>query len=178
MHKLTTQRGAIPVELDRPRILFFDMAATALLVERYGMHFAGELYTIRKVPTGAECRLKDVHALAFFLFAGLQAEARAIGQPLTLEQVQQHIHPWSVPQLFDLTLRGLTGQVATPVQPGKSVAAAKSPKRAAKKAPAKVKPAAAPKAAKQAPKPAKKAPKQAAHKVSTLKLRGGLRLER
>lgn len=149
---LTPERGAIPIQLDCPRILFFDAAASFLLVQRFGMGFAAALYELDKnTPDGL--RLRSVEALQYFLWAGLQADLKTRNEELTLEQVEGLIRPWTLPMIFRKTVLALVGATHAP-EPvrGKDEAADSSSKPAAKKT--------------------------ARRKVSTLKTRSGLRLQR
>lgn len=140
--ELTLQRGAIPVELDRTRILFFDMAATWLLIQRYGPRFLPELY---RVKDGDQFELVSMDALTFFLYAGLQADAKQRGEELTLEQAAGFLRPWSYARIFQAVIFAVVGANATPAM----LAAGSQGKGAADGAAAK--PAAEPEAAPQHP---------------------------
>jgi hypothetical protein len=59
---ITAQRGAIRIELDRPRVIFYDLTATFALIQKYGIGFVSVLYSIDKKTFGLE--LKDIEALA------------------------------------------------------------------------------------------------------------------
>lgn len=98
------QRAWIPVELDRRRILAFDNRATWLLMEQYGPGFTAALYEKRD----GEVRLKSLEAFQYFLWAGLQRDARESGEELTIEQVEEFIRPIYVPELFRALLVALT----------------------------------------------------------------------
>ena len=76
-NEVTLERGAMPIVLDRPRLVFYDMRSTWLLVQKYG-DFKRALYTVRGTVENknVELVLKDIEALQFFLWAGLQAECR------------------------------------------------------------------------------------------------------
>lgn len=152
--KLSAQRGAIAITLDRPRFIFFDLAATWLLVDHYGLNFASALYNLEKKGENTELKLRSKEALCFFLWAGLQTELQDSGETLTLDDVSKFITPWTIREIFNSLVLALTGAVSTPEAPALGKAGAVSPavKRAAKKTTAK--------------------------KVSTLKLRSGLRTVR
>jgi hypothetical protein len=117
------QRGAMPIELDRPRVIFFDMAATWLLVQQYGIDFHRELYTVEGKGKDAQLKLKTPEALAYFLWAGLQAELADTGDTLTLEQATALIGPWNFKAIFQLLTYALSGATKTPPVPGKEQAA-------------------------------------------------------
>ncbi len=119
MADLTLQRGAIPVDLDRPRILFFDMAATWLLIQRYGPKFLLELY---RVKDDSVLELASMDALAYFLFAGLQADAEAHGETLSPKQAQDFLRPWNYRAIFESVVYAVVGATSTPAQPGKAPA--------------------------------------------------------
>jgi hypothetical protein len=128
------QRGAIPLTLDRPRILFFDMTGTWLLVQRYGVDFIRKLYTVTILPTAdknnpaVDLALKDVDALAYFLWAGLQAELVDTGATLSQEEARTFIRPWTITPIFNAVVCAVTGATATPALPGKVDAAAAAAK--------------------------------------------------
>ena len=159
--KLTEQRGAIPITLDRPRVLFFGMNATFLLVNRYGQNFAAGLYEIETSADRSRMplKLKSADALCFFLWAGLQEEL-ADGEELTLDEVKSFVRPWVIRELFKALVLALTGAMYVPAAPGKESAATPAAKPAARKT------------------AAKKTPKAKPVKRSTLKLRPGLRQAR
>jgi hypothetical protein len=121
-HKL--QRGAHPITLDgRERILFFDLAATWLLVEKYGVHFNTALYGVERNEGTTSLKLKSLTALQFFLWAGLQSDLEE-GEVLTLEQAGDFMRPWLLIEIFNKTVLALTGQMVTPdLPPGKTDAA-------------------------------------------------------
>jgi hypothetical protein len=129
-HKL--QRGAHPIALDRPRILFFDLAATWLLVAKYGLNFNTALYSVARGETTTSLNLKSLIALQFFLWAGLQSDL-AEGEVLTLEQTAEFMRPWLLIDIFNKTVLALTGQMATPDLPPGKAAAAATPTSAANK---------------------------------------------
>src|SRR6185437_15472565 len=135
--ELTLQRGAIPVDVDRQRILFFDHNATWLLLQKYGPRFIIELYRVPdpKVP---RFELVSMDALAFFLFAGLQADAKRRGEELTLEQAQAFLTPWTYEKIFERVVYAVVGATATPAMLGKAAAddAAAKPSAEPKAAPA------------------------------------------
>lgn len=122
---MTPERGAIAITLDRPRVLFFDSAATFRLVSKYGPRFAGALYEL----VGQELQMKNEEALIDFLYIGLQADAKLSGADFTLEMAKGAIRPWTVMKIFNATVLALTGAISTPgVELGKAsarVAAAK-----------------------------------------------------
>jgi hypothetical protein len=125
--KIEPQRGAIPITLDRPRVLFFDMAATWLLAQRYGAGFVGALYTLERSGKEFSVKLKDPRALAYFLWAGLQAEISDTDELLTEQQAEAFIRPWTFQAIFNAVVLAITGGTATPVMPGKPNGAAASP---------------------------------------------------
>lgn len=116
--ELTQQRGAFPIVLDRPRILFFDMAATGRLIQKYGQRFLAELYTMKD----GDVVLKDITALAFFLYAGLQRDAERQDAPFTLEDAEAALQPFTYSRIFNTVILALTGATATPIQKGKAEA--------------------------------------------------------
>ncbi|HSU19907.1 MAG TPA: hypothetical protein VLI45_09220 [Acidobacteriaceae bacterium] len=131
--ELSLQRGAIPVELDRTRILFFDHAATWLLVQKFGPAFLTKLYRVKDKNV---FELVDMDALAFFLFAGLQRDAKQHGEDLTLEQAQEFLRPWTYTLIFHAVIFAAVGATASPALPGKAAADASAaeppaPKQAA-----------------------------------------------
>jgi hypothetical protein len=107
------QRGWIPVELDRQRILIFDHKATWLLMEKYGPYFLSELYEVERRqdadgnPAVGRVRVKSIEAFEYFLYAGLQRDAAAQGQSLRLEHVQEWIIPTNIAPLFEALLKAL-----------------------------------------------------------------------
>jgi hypothetical protein len=119
--KITAARGAIAITLDRPRILFFGMSATWMLVEKYGVEFLTVLYTVK----GKEARLslKSIEALQFFLWAGLQEEISDTDEQLSFEQVGDFLRPWTFTTIFNAVVMAVTGAVSTPAPPGKADAA-------------------------------------------------------
>jgi hypothetical protein len=124
------QRGAIPVELDRPRILFFPLDATELLIQKYGVNFNSALYSADRAGDGkVTLQLKSLKVMAYFLWAGLQWEL-GDGEDLSLKQVEAEIPPYRVTKLFEALTMALTGAHATPsLPPGKVSAAAEAGSR-------------------------------------------------
>jgi hypothetical protein len=125
--KITAARGAIAITLDRPRILFFDLAGTWLLVQRYGAGFVRELYSLEKSLAGRTVKLKSTDALRYFLWAGLQAEISDTGEVLTEEDAAEFIHPWTLENIFNALVMAITGAISTPAPPGKPEASAPPP---------------------------------------------------
>lgn len=122
--KIELQRGAMPIELDRPRTIFFDMAGTWLLVQRYDIDFMRELYLVERTDgKTSDLRLKSQDALGYFLWAGLQAELADTEETLTLEQAKALIRPWTLREIFEAMVKALTGATHTPALPGKEAAA-------------------------------------------------------
>lgn len=122
--ELSLQRGAVPVNLDRPRVLFFDHAATWLLIQRFGPNFLPELYTVDTTPGAAEpLKLKSMDALVFYLWAGLQREATTAGETLTLDEVGLFVTPFDYLKIFNSVVIALGGATRTPSQ-GKAEAPA------------------------------------------------------
>jgi hypothetical protein len=153
--ELTPERGAVEIKLDRPRILFFSNVSTMLLVEKYGIGFLRELYGVTPRGNDIVLELKSLDALEYFTWAGLQDQARELGETVTLKQVHDLIPPAAIERVFNKVFQALTRTVYTPAAPkamGKEEAAAPAEKPTAKKRPAK--------------------------KGSTLRMRRGLRLER
>jgi hypothetical protein len=132
--KITAARGAIAITLDRPRILFFDTAATWLLAQKYGASFVRSLYTIQGTGDARRVALTSPDALRYFLWAGLQAEISDTDEVLTEEEVGELIKPWTFEPIFNATVMAITGGLSTPVLPGKSPATAASPRVASRKA--------------------------------------------
>ena len=132
---MTPERGAIPVDLDKPRIIFFDHVATAELIRQYGPTFVAALYELAGEGTGRYVRLKDADALAFFLWAGVQRDARAASEEYTLDQAKEQIRPWTIVRIFNAVVMAITGATYTPPLPGKTPAAAKPATPAAMKGP-------------------------------------------
>jgi hypothetical protein len=134
---ITPQRGAIAIDLDRPRLLFFDMTATWLVIQKYGHSFLPELYTVtnegRHESGPPEITLRSMDALAFFLWAGLQADAKAHGEEFTLEQAVDQVRPLTYTRIFMAVLRAITWVTSTPAVPGKGKAAQARPARPATK---------------------------------------------
>jgi hypothetical protein len=109
--ELNVQRGAIPVDLDRQRTLIFDHAATWLLIQRYGPRFITELYRVKE---GNRFELVSMDALAYFLWAGLQRDAKQRGEELTLVQAADFLRPWNYNQIFERVIFAVVGATATP----------------------------------------------------------------
>lgn len=122
--KIPVQRGAVPITLDRPRTLFFDMAATCLLAQKYGPAFIGELYVFEGKGS---FKLKSADAMAVFLWAGLQAELADTDEELTQEQAAAFIRPWTFNAIFNALVLAVIGATATPEVPGKAAGAAAGP---------------------------------------------------
>ncbi len=133
MDDLLLQRGAIPVELDRPRILLFDHKATWALYQKYGPRFLLDLYLPKKVGDRTDIVLQSMDALAFYLHAGLQAEAERHGETLSLEDVAKMIHPWNVTHVLERVVFAVVGASATPSMLGKATATGQAAKPAATK---------------------------------------------
>jgi hypothetical protein len=103
------QRFLIPVELDRTRILSFDNRAAFRIYQRYGAAFWRELF---ESDPNAEpdkkgirpVRLRSQEAFEFFLWVGLQRDADEAGETLTVEQIQEHILPTTIGDLFNALL--------------------------------------------------------------------------
>ena len=121
-------RGGTPIDLDRTRVLFFDKAATWLLVQRYGTAFLAALYAPGK--NGA-VELQSMDVLAFFLWAGLQAQARELGEDLTPERVEEFIVPLKIGEILNKVIIALARGIQTPPEPGKAEAVPASPAGAA-----------------------------------------------
>ena len=111
------QRGFVPIELDRPRLLRFTLKETWLLIRKYGDGFLMQLY--EKDPDVAlGIRLKDPDVMAGFLLIGLSADAEAHGEQLTLEQVEAMVTPVRFLQTFTALVMALTGTHAVPSAEG------------------------------------------------------------
>lgn len=128
------QRGFIPIDLDKRRTLAFDHNATWLLIQKYGPRFLPELY---RVKDGSLFELVSMDALAYFLWAGLQRDARQNREELTLEQVAEFLRPWTYVSIFERVILAVVGATATPALPGKEAAdgGAAKPAAGAKAAP-------------------------------------------
>ena len=108
-------RGAFPVTLDRERVVFFDMTATWMLIKKYGKQFLPSLY----VPgTGTSIELVSMDALVFFLYAGLQKDAKDHGETLTLEQVETFVTSWNFEEVLRRVTYACVGVMATPAMLG------------------------------------------------------------
>jgi hypothetical protein len=110
------QRFFVPVDLDRRRTLAFDNRATFLIYQRFGSGFWHELYE-RDPENPNQFRLRSHTAFEYFLWAGLQRDADAAGEVLTLEQVSRLILPTSIGELAQALLVALS---ATHKRPDKS----------------------------------------------------------
>ncbi len=131
-------RGGTPIDLDRPRIVFFDMLATERIYRRYKTTSVAVLYTSRRIEPahkggkpGYEVELTDITALQYFLWAGLQADAEDAGDTLTLDDVASFINPISFERIFNAVIVALSNCFKTPALPGKADAATASPVAAA-----------------------------------------------
>ena len=127
-------RGAFPVTLDRERVILFDMAATWILQQKYGPRFLPALFT--PAPNGQDLQLKDMDAMAFFLYVGLQADAKAHGETVSLEQVQGWIYAWNADEVFKRVCFAVVGNIATPALLGEMRAVSSTGKLPAVKSPA------------------------------------------
>ena len=122
------QRGAVP--FDSSRKLFFGMKAAWLIQQRYGPGWMQELYELGKGADKSP-QLKNPEALCFFLWAGLQQDAKERGDDITLEQVEAAITPFTLQPLFTRVSTALMLGVVTPVQLGKTEATGPAAKPAA-----------------------------------------------
>ena len=100
-------RFHIPIELDRERVLCFDHIATFRIYQRYGSNFWRELFEADPSAPGA-IRLRSYEALEFFLWAGLQCDAEAAGEELTVEHVRPCIVPESIAEIVSALLMALS----------------------------------------------------------------------
>ena len=117
---LIPQRGAIHITLDRKRILFFDMQASWLLFNRFGDDIIAALFTREKqaeAPEQFNIKLTSPEALQFYLWAGLQAEAREHGETVTLEQCGDFIRPLTIRTIFAAVARALMESTVAPEPP-------------------------------------------------------------
>lgn len=124
--KIEAQRGAVPITLGEPprrRTLFFGMAATWSLVERYGVGFLGELYTVKRNGKDASLALRSLDSLRFFLWAGLQEEISDTDEILTEAEVGEFLRPWTMVPIFNAVVMAVTGAASMPSPPGKDLAA-------------------------------------------------------
>ncbi len=127
-------RGGVPVELDRTRILFFDKTAAFNLIDKYGEAYLSALYGPGTTANGRPTvKLKNIDALEYFLWAGLQYEAHQKGEQLALETVGGWVMPSTTIRIFDRVLLAITRDIHTPPLLGKDQAATASPAAAAKK---------------------------------------------
>ena len=124
MNNSLIARGGVPVQLDRERIVLFDMQATGLLNQKYGMAFWQQLFETdgKGLP-----KVKDITALQFFLWAGLLADAEIDGEKLTLEQVSDFIRPMTLGLIASAVSIAVTFQFSAPGAQGKAEAVAASP---------------------------------------------------
>jgi hypothetical protein len=113
------QRFFIPVELDRTRVLAFDSAATFLIYQKYGAKFFWELYE-RDPENPKVLRLRSHEAVEFFLWAGLQRDAKAAGEMLTLEDVSAMILPTTIDDVVASLLIALSATQRRPVKKDES----------------------------------------------------------
>lgn len=133
--ELSLARGARPITLDRERWLFFGNEAVWLLYQEYGPLFATALYTAEKKDGKAELRLKSMEALVFFLWVGLQADAKLHEEELTIERVRELIVPFNFVRIFNSLVLALAVAISAPEPPGKAPAAGSPAAPAAPKAP-------------------------------------------
>jgi len=114
-------RGGTPITLDRPRLLFFDMAATWLLIHKYGDRYLQELYGVGpQVPNaaGPSLVLNSMEALQFYLWVGLQADCKLRGEELTLRQAGEFIAPFTFPLIFNAVIGALGRAMHNPPRAG------------------------------------------------------------
>ncbi len=138
-------RGGTPLQLDRPRLLFYDVAAAWLLVQKYGNAYLPALYRSpstrdEKQAAGASgLVLQSIDALVFFLWVGLQADAKLREEELTLEQVGEFLTPRTYPAVFNAVITALMRDTFAPERDGddagKADAAAARPAVAAEPRP-------------------------------------------
>lgn len=100
-------RFMVPIEIDRPRVLFFDHLAAFRIYQRYGSAFWRELFEIDPAKP-KEVRVRSWEALEFFLWAGLQRDAEAAGEELTVETIQQNIVPDNIDTVIACLLIALS----------------------------------------------------------------------
>jgi hypothetical protein len=117
------QRFFIPVELDRRRVLAFDNKATFVVYQKYGAGFWRELYEAdpnapepEEKGKGRAFRIRSLDALEFFLWAGLQRDAEAAGEVLTLEDVAAMILPTTIADLAGALLVALAATQRRPAK--------------------------------------------------------------
>lgn len=101
------QRFFVPVELDRRRVLAFDNRATFLVFQRFGPGFLRELYE-PDPEKGKTIRLRSIEAFTYFLWAGLQRDADAAGETLTVEGVADLIAPDTIGELAEALIIALS----------------------------------------------------------------------
>ena len=118
MTDLLLQRGAQPIDLDKPRVLFFDLAATFTLVQKYGLNYLRAIYRLE----GTALVLADPDALVDVIHLGVQAECRQRGEEMTLDEVRAAIGPWNIREIAGALVKSLMGAAAMPQRPGKSAA--------------------------------------------------------
>ena len=122
-------RGGTPIDLDRTRIIFFDMQASFLLYQKFGRGYLSELFTMEPAPTKENPALKvpvlrDVETLAFYLWVGLLADARDANEKLTLDRVQEFIRPTTLNDIVNSVIIALGTGINNPAEPGKADAEA------------------------------------------------------
>jgi hypothetical protein len=111
-------RFMVPIEIDRPRVLFFDHLASFRIYQRYGSAFWRELFEIDPAKPN-EVRLRSWEALEFFLWAGLQSDAEAAGEELTVETIRENIVPDNVDTVIACLLIALSAtRKANRAKPG------------------------------------------------------------
>lgn len=118
------ERGAYPITLDRERIVFFELSASFLLHKKYGPMFLLSLY---RNTDGGKAELQSEEALRYFLWAGLQWDAKANGEKLSEEQVGKFFNPFNFDEITTIVTKALAATMNTPTPPGKTAAAAASP---------------------------------------------------
>lgn len=104
-------RAHVPVQLDRQRVLCFDHKATFHLMKRYGLRPAAALYEripLDKDPKKFRLEIRDIEALQYFLWAGLQRDAEDAGETLTLERAAEFITPLTIEPIFTALLPALS----------------------------------------------------------------------
>lgn len=108
-------RFFVPVEMDRPRVLAFDSRAAFMIHRRFGASFFFELYERDPEKPGMFV-LRSHDVFVYFLWAGLQRDARAAGEELTIEHVEDQIVPTEIDALAQSLLVALaaTRRAAAP----------------------------------------------------------------
>ena len=110
--EITAQRGAVSVVIEgEERKLWFDMAATWLLIQKYGPKFFKELY---RVVGDGEFELVSMDALGYFLYVGLQEDAKRKHRTITLQEAQDFLRPWTYAEIFQAVLYAVVGATVTP----------------------------------------------------------------